>query len=172
MPYIIAHLRPHAAGAVVLGLLRFGTVASPDDKTELHNVSPATLEKYSALFNEALYAHHGPDGADPLITLPTAAECAATEEFYFKKYGYPGAIGSLDGKHFMIASDATDPHSYKNYFGERSLTVLAYFDQLRCIRWTSDIYPGKNGDGRLYSIGTLKRDVANGFFPPQSAVER
>lgn len=168
--------RPHSfafpAQAVLLGLLRFGTIGSSDDKAELHNISHATLEKYSGKLCDALIAHHGERGVDPLISLPTQAECVATELFYFQKFLYAGCIGSMDGKHFLISSDGGDPYSYKNYFNELSLTVLAYFDERRYIRWTSEIYPGKNGDGRLYNISSLKDTVSRGIFPPLNTPER
>jgi hypothetical protein len=83
--------------------------------------------------------------------------------------GAPGVIGALDGKHWTTVMGNDDLYSYKDFHGNKSLTMLAIVNVKYKFWWVSDFFAGATHDGRIWNRSGLKDLLDNELFPFQSS---
>ena len=83
--------------------------------------------------------------------------------------GAPGVIGALDGKHWTTVMGNDDLYSYKDFHGNKSLTMLAIVNVKYKFWLVSDFFAGATHDGRIWNRSGLKDLLDSELFPFQSS---
>jgi len=109
---------------------------------------------------------------DEFIKLPDAEECKTMMADFMGLRGIPGIIGAMDGKHWKTCMGGDDEGAFKDFHGNRSLTMLGICDARYRFWWISNFWCGTTHDVRIWRNSSLLKRIVAGTFPPQSVSMR
>jgi hypothetical protein len=153
---------------VFLGLVMF---AQPGGyvttyTTELVGRGKETIRASAVMLAKAVVLQYYHD----LVSLPDAEEMLLQMRWFTEHRGFPGCIGGMDGKHFVVEAGANDKANATNFHGSRSLSILALADNAYMFRWMSDARDGVTTDGRIWATTSFKRrQMDPSAWPPRFA---
>ncbi|XP_067126771.1 putative nuclease HARBI1 [Centruroides vittatus] len=127
------------------------------------NICRRTAWKILHDFSSALLDLNKREG---ILSWPNQKQAFKTSEYYTKKFGFPGVIGVVDGKHMAIKAPRNDHSSYYNRKQFYSIILQAVCNEKLLF---TDCYAGEAGsvhDARAYRRSTLARRIDEGIkFP-------
>ncbi|KAK3913133.1 Protein ANTAGONIST OF LIKE HETEROCHROMATIN PROTEIN 1 [Frankliniella fusca] len=113
------------------------------------NISKGVAHYHYTRLIKALHAVRG-----RYIAWPNAAERDNIQNRFFRRYGYPGVVGAIDGTHIYTTAPLYQKQRYVNRHHTYSLLAQAVCDDKMLYR---DVYAGEQGSVVPYLISILKR---------------
>ncbi|XP_023240779.1 putative nuclease HARBI1 [Centruroides sculpturatus] len=127
------------------------------------NVCRQTAWKILHEFSSALLDLNKSEG---ILSWPNQEKAFKTSDYYTKKFGFPGVIGVVDGKHMAIKAPRNDHSSYYNRKQFYSVILQAVCNEKLLF---TDCYVGEAGsvhDACVYRRSTLSKRIDEGVgFP-------
>ncbi|XP_023224243.1 putative nuclease HARBI1, partial [Centruroides sculpturatus] len=127
------------------------------------NVCRRTAWKILHEFSSALLDLNKSEG---ILSWPNQEKAFKTSDYYTKKFGFPGVIGVVDGKHMAIKAPRNDHSSYYNRKQFYSVILQAVCNEKLLF---TDCYVGEAGsvhDACVYRRSTLSKRIDEGVgFP-------
>ncbi|KAK3925937.1 Putative nuclease [Frankliniella fusca] len=118
------------------------------------NISKGVAHYHYTRLIKALHAVRG-----RYIAWPNAAERDNIQNRFFRRYGYPGVVGAIDGTHIYTTAPLYQKQRYVNRHHTYSLLAQAVCDDKMLYR---DVYagePGSVGDMRSFNRSPLKSSL-------------
>ena len=107
------------------------------------------------------------EGMGPkLIHFPTTVEEIKKASASFEaKFGFPQAIGCVDGTHIPIRQPVENPHDYFCYKMKYSLNCQAICDEKGTFSDVEIRWPGSVHDARVYANSRVCKQLKSGVLP-------
>ncbi|XP_057290960.1 putative nuclease HARBI1 [Hydractinia symbiolongicarpus] len=126
-------------------------------------VSLATLSKSLRSVCGAINDILGPE----LIKFPrTEAELKHAATLFESKFGFPQAIGCVDGTHIPIKRPTENAQEYFCYKMKYSLNCQAICDEKGCFIDVEVKWPGSVHDARVFANSSVSKMLVNNRLPP------
>ncbi|CAN8011069.1 unnamed protein product [Ixodes pacificus] len=106
------------------------------------------------------------------LRMVRADDISAHMREFFAVFGFPQAVGALDGCHFPISPPKEHATDYYNYKGWHSIILLALVDHRYRFRYINLGTPGRCHDANVYGRSQLRTLVDSvQFQSPTVAIE-
>ncbi|XP_055640385.1 putative nuclease HARBI1 isoform X2 [Toxorhynchites rutilus septentrionalis] len=99
-----------------------------------------------------------------VIQFPSSEQAInAIKNAFYKRTGFPGVMGCIDGTHVSIILPARDKQLYHNSEGFHSLNVMLVCDHTLTIRYLDANHPGSSHKSSAWNDSLLKETLADRY---------
>ncbi|CAN7948745.1 unnamed protein product, partial [Ixodes pacificus] len=153
---------------VAVGLYRLCSIAEDRTIPHLFGIGRSTVNvMYKDFCNVIIEKLEG-----DWLRMVRADDMSAHMREFFAVFGFPQAVGALDGCHFPILPPKEHGTEYYNYKGWHSIRLLALVDHRYRFRYINLGTPGRCHDSNVYGRSQLRTLVDSAQFQsPTVAIE-